>query len=400
MTEHVMLNTVLTPIKRTVSVDPQTTYALLGARWYAKGLFIKERKLGQEIGADRLYRIESGDFVYNRLFAWKGSFAVATEEHDGCFVSSEFPTFAVDSHRLNSRYLHLYFSREAAWREALGLSTGSTPTSRNRLKEDKFLAMKIPLPSLEKQRRTVQQIDTLSRKIEEALHIRREAQEELDNVLTAAEMRIWPADCLKDALPLDQVTTYLARGRQSQQGESEHFLIKTRHVQMHHYVTTDMTLAPRASAMVSQEAIAQAGDVLIACSAAGCLGRVAQFVDDGRMSSTDTHVAIARADRGQVIPEYLYAYLSGAQGQVQLRSRERGDWTRNKVGFRLTELNVADLRRVPIPMPSLPEQAAIATYLNNLRSKVGAAKQLQLKVESEVEALLPSVLDREFKETM
>ena len=126
----VPLRELLTPVSRPEAVDPQKTYHILGAHWYAKGLYTKDIKNGSQIQAKNLYRVERGDFVYNRLFAWKGSFAVASEENDCCYVSNEFPCFAVNQDRIHSRYLWRYFSRAAVWEEALGLSTGGTPTSR------------------------------------------------------------------------------------------------------------------------------------------------------------------------------------------------------------------------------------------------------------------------------
>jgi type I restriction enzyme S subunit len=158
-----------------------------------------------------------------------------------------------------------------------------------------------------------------------------------------------------------------------------------------------MTLAPHAAGKVNPEAMVRTGDVLIACSAAGCLGRVAFYMDEGRKASTDTHVAIARAKAGAVLPQYLYHYLKGAQGQVQLRSREKGNWQRQKIGFRLTELNVADMRRVPVPVPPLPEQRRVVAYLDGLQAKVDALKRLQAETAAELDALLPSILDRAFR---
>ena len=79
----VRLGEILAPVSRSENVDPQETYHLLGAHWYAQGLYTKEMKNGSQIQATRLYRVEEGDFVYNRLFAWKGSFAVATNENEG-----------------------------------------------------------------------------------------------------------------------------------------------------------------------------------------------------------------------------------------------------------------------------------------------------------------------------
>ncbi len=164
----VPLGEILTSISRPEIVEPDKIYQILGAHWYAEGLYIKETKPGSEIQADKVYRIEQGDFVYNRLFAWKGSFAVATAKDDNCYVSNEFPAFTIDHRKVNAQYLRRYFCRASVWEEALGLSSGGTPTSRNRLKEDKLLSMRIPLPTPEEQQRIVARIEELVTKIEKA----------------------------------------------------------------------------------------------------------------------------------------------------------------------------------------------------------------------------------------
>jgi type I restriction enzyme M protein len=97
----VQLSELLMPISRPEPVVPERIYSILGAHWYAKGLYIKDVKLGSDIQADKIYRVEEGDFVYNRLFAWKGSFAIASANHHGCYVSNEFPCFRVKQDKLD-----------------------------------------------------------------------------------------------------------------------------------------------------------------------------------------------------------------------------------------------------------------------------------------------------------
>ena len=70
---------------------------------------------------------------------------------------------------------------------------------------------------------------------------------------------------------------------------------------------------------------------------------------------------------------------------------------RAKITFRLTELNLTDLRRVPVPLPGLQEQRRIVAYLDGLQAKVDALKRFQAETAAELDALLPSVLDRAFK---
>jgi restriction endonuclease S subunit len=155
-------------------------------------------------------------------------------------------------------------------------------------------------------------------------------------------------------------------------------------------------LAPEVAARVTSEAQLRAGDTLIACSAAGCLGRVAFYNSDGVTASVDTHIAIARPDTDKVLPLYLYRYLVGAQGQRQLRSRERGDWEREKVGFRLTELNLRDLQRVPVPVPSMVEQRAILTRLARADTWDRDVRRARAEQLDKAAKLLPAVLQTWF----
>jgi restriction endonuclease S subunit len=110
-------------------------------------------------------------------------------------------------------------------------------------------------------------------------------------------------------------------------------------------------------------------------------------------------VAIARPDAATIDPDYLYAFLKSAPGQFQLRSRERGDWRRKKVGFRLTELNLRDLQDVPVPLPTREEQGRVVKYLESLQARTDRMKLLQTQTAAELVALFPAILHRAFKES-
>src|SRR5258708_16078085 len=142
----VQLSELLMPVSRPEPVVSERIYSILGAHWYANGLYIKDVKLGSDIQAANIYRVEEGDFVYNRLFAWKGSFAIASANYHGCYVSNEFPCFSVKQDKLDSLYLWKYFSRPLAWNEALGLSSGATPTILILLTQAPLLTRQIPIP--------------------------------------------------------------------------------------------------------------------------------------------------------------------------------------------------------------------------------------------------------------
>lgn len=393
--DTVRLGEVLAQSKEWTKLEPEREYQQVTVRLWGQGVIERDRVKGEAIKAKGRSVVRSGQFIMSRIDARNGAFGLVPEILDAAVVSNDFPSFNVKQSKLLPEFLR-WLSKTRSFIELCAkASEGST--NRVRLKVNQFLKLSIDLPPLSEQRRIVERLEHLAEKIEEARGLRGRVFGEVDALLASQEMNIWPDETLEDAPSLEAVTIYLSRGKQSKQGESDHYLVKTRHVQMGEYVPSDMTLAPSVAKKVRPEAVLQYGDVLIASSAAGCLGRVAYFDDPKRTTSVDTHISVARANRDLILPEYLYAYLRGAQGQLQLRSRERGDWQREKIGFRLTELNIGDLRRVPIPLPPISEQKQISEYIEDLYGKVDSLKHLQERARAELDALLPSILDKAFR---
>jgi type I restriction enzyme M protein len=160
----IQLGDLLTEIKGTEDIDPDRVYRLGGVRWWGEGAFIREEKIGKKIKAKKLHRVSPGWVIYNRLFAFRGSFAVLTQEHDGCYVSGEFPTFAlkpeVESPYVVAKYIVHCLNSPQYLDVIEALSTGSTKTSRNRLGQGQFLEIKIQLPkAIETTERLVQLLD-------------------------------------------------------------------------------------------------------------------------------------------------------------------------------------------------------------------------------------------------
>jgi type I restriction enzyme S subunit len=142
-------------------IDSTRSYRSAGVKWYAEGVFARDAKPAAELKALKLNRLVPGEFIYNRLFAWKGSFALTPD--DELFASNEFPTFAINRSQILPEYLLGWFSLPQVWDQVLRLSTGATPTSRNRLKQEQLLALEIPLPPLAIQEEAVSTI----RKVEQ-----------------------------------------------------------------------------------------------------------------------------------------------------------------------------------------------------------------------------------------
>lgn len=139
-------------ITERVRVEPGKQYKMLGVKWYGEGVFLRETAQGDSMSAAWVTPAKPGAFIYNRLFAWKESFAVVPPEFSGCFVSGEFPQFALDTTQISAEYLDLLFRLRSVIRAVNAASAGSAAVSRNRFKEVEFLRMELPLPPLETQR--------------------------------------------------------------------------------------------------------------------------------------------------------------------------------------------------------------------------------------------------------
>jgi type I restriction enzyme S subunit len=388
----VPLGKVLTHRKEFIQIDDSSRYRRCRVQLHAQGIVLRDEVPGIEIKTKAQQVCSDGELLVAEIDAKVGGFGIVPASLNGAIVSSHYFLFTVNPALLDVRFLG-YYVKTAAFRDQV---TAQGSTNYAAIRPSHVLAYTTPLPPIAEQRRIVERIEIMWDKAATLEGLHTVVGREVGMLLAAEEIRIWPNEALRDAETLEQVTVYLARGRQSEQGESPHYLIKTQHVQERQYIRSRMTLAPHISAKVASDALAQPDDILIACSAAGCLGRVAFFQETDQVASTDTHVAIARANRDRIIPEYLYAYLRGAQGQVQLRSREKGDWQREKIGFRFTELNVADMRRVPVPLPGLEEQRRIVEYLERFTDKMNTLRTCQAQRGLEIAALRPSVLNSAF----
>ncbi len=62
----------------------------------------------------------------------------------------------------------------------------------------------------------------------------------------------------------------------------------------------------------------------------------------------------------------------------------------------MTELNLADLRTVPVPLPPLDEQRRIVAHPDSLQAQSDAIRAAQVETQKEFDALMPSVLAKAF----
>jgi len=153
--QRVRVGEVVRQVSIRVKAEAEKEYKMAGVKWYGEGVFHRETVRGDGMSANQVTPLVAGAMIYNRLFAWKASFAVVPPEFADCYVSSEFPQFIADPSRILSEYLYLFCTRSATIRAVNSASTGSAAVSRNRFKEEQFLGFEIALPPLAEQKAIV-----------------------------------------------------------------------------------------------------------------------------------------------------------------------------------------------------------------------------------------------------
>jgi type I restriction enzyme S subunit len=97
-----------------------------------------------------------------------------------------------------------------------------------------------------------------------------------------------------------------------------------------------------------------------------------------------------RPDQSKMTPDFL-VYALGCQS-VRSQIEEMGKTTAGQIG-----VSGKDAKSFRIPVPPLEEQRRIVAYLDDIQAKVDALKKLQAETAAELDALLPSILDKAFK---
>jgi type I restriction enzyme M protein len=165
--KEITLGNILTEKNNYETLIPTNSYNLLGVSLAGRGPFLRETKLGQEISGKELNKVNKGNFIYSRLFAWKGAFGIIADEFDGYYCSNEFPVYEADETQVLADYLNLYFTRPFVWGEVEKYCKGTTKASRNRFKEEFLLGMKIRVPKIERQEEILKSVLELNEAVKQ-----------------------------------------------------------------------------------------------------------------------------------------------------------------------------------------------------------------------------------------
>lgn len=271
--------------------------------------------------------------------------------------------------------------------------SGSTPLTRNRFKENFFLALEIPLPPLAEQRRVVARIEALAAQIHEARTLRHQAAEEAE-ALVANQIKAlfehgqssgWKAGCLGNYVVDDCYGT----SEKTHDDNSATPVLRMGNIQNGRLDTRDLKYLHIAEKDRAKLLLKRGDTVVNRTNSAELVGKCAVF-DLDREFAFASYLIRLRLDTENAEPRLVASYINSPAGRAYMFS-ERKQMTGQ------ANVNATKLKALPIALPPLAEQRRIVAELDALQAEVDALKRLQAETAAELDALLPAVLDRAFR---
>lgn len=355
-------------------VAPESTYRMLGVLAHGRGVFLREAIRGSDTSYKALRRMSVGQIVYSRLKAFEGAFAVVSEEADGRYASSEFPSFDADQSRVDAGWLghSLHTSWFAARVASLSRGIGAR---RERLGVSNFLSIEVPLPDLDTQREIAARLDSISR-VSANLGTTNSA-----NMRQARERRVLetiegsPERAVGEVVELNRARLAITNGERYRPIGVRSFgkgLIE--------YPQTD------ADGLSKLSYFELPGDALVVSNIKAWEGAVTHY-SGGKDLITSSRFLCYTAKTHDVLTAFLAEYFKSADGTAKLAAASPGSADRNRTLGRMR------FEQILVPIPELEVQQALLAEIEQFSElERSYAKRRRL-----VGALLPAARNEEFR---
>jgi len=392
----VLLREALELKRRWLQPKADALYMEIGVRSFGKGIFHKTPVSGLDLGNKRVLRIEPGDLVFNNVFAWEGAVAVAGPGEARTIGSHRFITFRPRAELCDVRYLQLYF-RGGDGLDVVGRASPGSAGRNRTLGIERLLRQSIPLPPLAEQRRIVAKIEHLAAKIDEAHGLRTSLDPELQALIKSARREAIgdsPTDGwerLGDVVP-DIENGWSPACQKHPAADGNWGVIKVGAVSFGVFDPNENKELP-SSLKPKPEYELRTGDFLMSRANTRELVGACTIVHEtpSRLMLCDKVFRFKFAARGRIEPAFLDHVLKSPALRAQIEAGATGTSpTMKNIG----KGKILDLK---LPVPAQEQQRRIVAYLDGLQAKVERLKALQQQTAAELDALLPSILDKAFK---
>ena len=374
----VALEEVARQVQRPEALQPGTPYRQIGVRLWGQGAYQRETVDGSETKYPVFYRVEKDDIIVNKIWARNGSVAVVTADLDGSFGSSEFPTYEVDRTVLLPGWFAWFTKTRELWDQCDNLSRGTS--GQNRLRPERFLDVRLPLPPLDEQRRIVAKLDKVAALVAERSKVIEAAERDANAMLSNAFRQIIDGVPYR---PMAEVAPLIRRPVDIDPDQSypELGVRSFGRGTFHKPALDGMTVGSKKLFRI------QASDLLfnIVFAWEGAVA-IAQPEDDGRVGSHRFLTCVP--DSNTATTDFLRFYFLTPEGLSKLGDASPGGAGRNRT------LGLKKLDAIAVPVPSLDRQR----WFDRLQKQVHQMEVLRESARQDIESLLPAMLHGVFNE--
>lgn len=373
---QVPLGELLSRADSPADLAPDTEYHEVTIRLWGKGVVSRGKVRGADVTTARRF-VRSGQLILSKIDARNGALGMVPSELDGAIVSNDFPSFELQE---AGRCLPGFMSWLVQSRSFVDLCKASSEgtTNRVRIKEDRFLQQRIPLPPLPEQQVIVVRLDALADRTRQLIaHL--DAIDADADLLLAQQFQAAIADA--PYRPMSEVAP-LVRRQVVIEPEASYPELGIRSFgngTFHKPAVPGIELGNKRLFRI------EAGDLLFSNVFAweGAIA-IAGPADAGRFGSHRFMTCVV--DEGLVLSNFLLYYLLAPEGLEKVREASPGGAGRNRT------LGVEKLARLKVPVPPLAVQQAFV----DLQSTVSALKSRHAATRADNTALLPATLERLF----
>ena len=388
----VNLGEVLTHRSEFITIDDMQLYKRVTAQLHAKGIILRDEIEGARIKTKKQRVCKAGDFLVAEIDAKLGGFGIVPTDLNGSIVSSHYFLFEIDSTKLVREYLDFFIRTEDFQKQI----TARGSTNYAAIRPADVLNFEIPLPSLEKQQRTVATLTVLIAKIEETRKERKRATVENEKVIRSYSNHFFDPNSHYPKFSLGDVAEIrsgVTLGRELR-GKTIHLpYLRVANVQDGHLNLQKMK---NVEILESEKDKWQllSGDILLTEGGDwDKLGRGTVWRNEIPDCIHQNHIFRLRFNLAEFLPEYVSSFIGSDYSKSYFQSA-------SKQTTNLASINQKQLKNLKIPKPSLAEQRKIVARIDRLRMTVDEVKRLQAETEREMVALVPAVLAKAFGGSM
>lgn len=399
----ISLSKILVRSKIPTQINDSSTYKRITVRLYGQGVIQRDEVQGSNIGTKRQFLAKPGQLIISRIDARNGAFGIVPSDLNNAIVTNDFWLF--DVYNAIPQYLMFVLSTNTF--QAYWQTKSSGTTNRQRVQETSFLETKIPLPSIEEQKRLVSKYNvaleqakkeeiaankaelSLNETLFKMLGIECKSSNNMNGFLLRTtcfeEITQWGYDKIATPFPFlfkkyrpysinsrPELAKEFFRGKSPKYDKNGEFIILNQKCNRWNEIDTSFAKPVNSEwlSKINSELFTRTGDIIINSTGEGTLGRASLIKETAHIGlMIDSHMLLLRVNPKFIIPQLFVYIFNSTFGQQQVEILKGAQATKQ------TELGIENLRKFLLPLPPIDTQIQIASVIERIATKSRNCKE-------------------------